>query len=265
MAFFRGQVLRNCFDGPRRQVGRDVRSCIKISRGTRSSYVAGLWERNLVEELLWELDSFNCSTGRFKYSSKYRAPTFSWASVDVACPVRFPNIPSFESGATLIIHEVDCTLEEPHNPLGQVTEAHIRVTGCLVGALLDPLSTSDVIFALRLQNSDASSYHTDVEFKADGRLVTSSAVQPFGKTALRSLNDSCIENSTPVSCLWVAGEPLKPWSSYRDYFLVLGHSVRRPGAFERLGCIKIDRSEGNEDVETTEYLNKLPRQTITIV
>ena len=45
---------------------------------TKSRYVAGMWEDTLLSQLLWRADYF------VKRPRKYRAPTWSWASVDGA-------------------------------------------------------------------------------------------------------------------------------------------------------------------------------------
>ncbi|KAJ4389902.1 hypothetical protein N0V93_007374 [Gnomoniopsis smithogilvyi] len=55
-----------------------------------AEYVAGLWKPRLVGQLLWKIEPVfrgsECEAGAFDYpstrSEKYRAPSFSWASID---------------------------------------------------------------------------------------------------------------------------------------------------------------------------------------
>lgn len=61
----------------------------KMMRDTiDAKYVAGLWEKNLECQLLWRVEpAFDFVSGKFsnpaKPPSDYRAPSFSWASIDV--------------------------------------------------------------------------------------------------------------------------------------------------------------------------------------
>ena len=63
----------------------------KYSAVTNDSYVAGLWESQLRQHLLWENGSWTFRTHRdpasIRRSEQYRAPSWSWASL--AGPVRY--------------------------------------------------------------------------------------------------------------------------------------------------------------------------------
>ncbi|KAM5341800.1 hypothetical protein ACJ41O_014831 [Fusarium nematophilum] len=49
-----------------------------------TDYIAGLWKSTLLKDLLWEVDADNSVSKR---PLSYRAPSWSWASVE--CPVKY--------------------------------------------------------------------------------------------------------------------------------------------------------------------------------
>ena len=51
----------------------------KIGALTGSEYIAGLWKKNLFKDMLWERHLFEGV--KWEATSVWRAPSFSWASV----------------------------------------------------------------------------------------------------------------------------------------------------------------------------------------
>jgi hypothetical protein len=104
---------------------------------TRANYLAGLWKEDLAEGLLWQ-----CSDGGLPShkslktvswsSSPYRAPTWSWASVDV--PVRYISVTehkgSYGNGGhqDVKFRHANITPHHAANPMGKVSKAEITVT-----------------------------------------------------------------------------------------------------------------------------------------
>lgn len=84
-------------------------------RGTQ--YLAGLWRDSLVKDLCWyvQVSENHCAPARAK---PYRAPTWSWASVDLkddqysASPILYqPDMSSkFEQSTRLIVRHMETTL-----------------------------------------------------------------------------------------------------------------------------------------------------------
>lgn len=100
-------------------------------------YLAGLWEHDLLDQLTW----FACpEESREVRGIPYRAPTWSWASVD--CPVIFPDprglldTSELESvaGMGTELEIIDCVTTPRSDilPLGEVTGGRLRVRGCLI-------------------------------------------------------------------------------------------------------------------------------------
>lgn len=85
-------------------------------------YVAGLWKSHLIECLCWQ--SVKC-----KPVTGYRAPSWSWASVDGLVGVGF-NSPSWKPMAT--VQDTKVELEDDSKPFGKVKSAAITLEASMV-------------------------------------------------------------------------------------------------------------------------------------
>ena len=90
-----------------------------------SKYIAGLWERDLVRQLCWTGMNYS------ERSDIYRAPSWSWASVDA--PIRYSD---FYYPGTIwqeLLEVVDVKLElQTEDPMGQVKSGFLKVRGKLL-------------------------------------------------------------------------------------------------------------------------------------
>ena len=114
---------------------------------TGDQYCAGLWRSHLAEELLWKVfhprATFKSMISESQGSimllprPKYRAPTWSWASIDgtAACHRALTRSPM----VTGIFEVIDCVIvpEKPKAPLTAVKSAVLTVRALLKKALLD--------------------------------------------------------------------------------------------------------------------------------
>lgn len=113
--------------------------CHEIGTSSVHSYFAGLWKENLAFQLLWHRSSL----GPWKLPqnppksrpSIYRAPSWSWASIDDA--VTYPwnhSIPCRGGDYLSVITVLDCHVEPlyPQTPYGEVRSGLIRVQGRLL-------------------------------------------------------------------------------------------------------------------------------------
>ncbi|RKK84612.1 hypothetical protein BFJ69_g1889 [Fusarium oxysporum] len=110
-----------------------------------SDYCAGIFRSTMPQGLLWEMSAL----GQLGRSKVYRAPSWSWASLD--CRVRFGIL---DGEGTVLVDVVDVAVElvDPNNQFGQVKSASLILTG--------PLVASDELIL-----KDAN----DEEFLAEGR------------------------------------------------------------------------------------------------
>ncbi|KAH7125641.1 heterokaryon incompatibility protein-domain-containing protein [Dendryphion nanum] len=205
----------------------------KIALATGSSYIAGIWKKNLVSDLVWSSSSGHAPGYAL---DAYRAPTFSWASLDV--PVTYYDTDdeeraSLKSSIVLLSSSISPT---GLNPLGTVADASIKVRGPCLSATLSSIKKEDIWeYTLLLKGTSAIRIsHDCLLTEADHTSDPNSSE----KTVRRASPESTLaEFKAPVLCLTVAR--YDSWISG----LVLGSSDRTRGAWERLGTFSAG-SEG---------------------
>lgn len=85
-----------------------------FQKGTGDVYLAGLWKSQLPRTLHWEIYH---PEGSGKRAQPYRAPTWTWASLDG--PIWTPSCP--DSHESVLIEIVDSMVETGLNPTGAVS------------------------------------------------------------------------------------------------------------------------------------------------
>ena len=109
-----------------------------VQQRTGWSYLAGLWREKLLNDLQWDVLDYEFSNKRSL--DVYRAPTFSWASLEVNS--RYPyheNAASFKSYTKVL--DAGC-IPDGLNPLGAVKDGFAKLEGPVVQqtlSCLDPL------------------------------------------------------------------------------------------------------------------------------
>lgn len=90
-------------------------------------YIAGLWRSHLVRDLTWDI--FRTFRGRRMQNHEYRAPSWSWASVEG--PVNFARWCRFETDRQDLAELVDVTVDlvDPENPFGAVKDGYLILRG----------------------------------------------------------------------------------------------------------------------------------------
>jgi hypothetical protein len=99
-----------------------------LSIATHDKYLAGLWRKQLPQQLDWSChSSVRCSRAQ-----PYRAPSWSWASIDG--PVGFPTYAIDENRKRISVIDggTDTELLDPEDPFGPVTNGRIQLVGILV-------------------------------------------------------------------------------------------------------------------------------------
>lgn len=101
----------------------------------KHSYCAGLWSTTLLVDLLWEADTDK----RIKNKPlSYRAPSWSWASVE--CPVKY--LPGWISLDKATVIEINIQNEAGGSQWGRVISGELRLQGKLYIGLAAVLNTS---------------------------------------------------------------------------------------------------------------------------
>ncbi|RSL90353.1 hypothetical protein CEP51_000759 [Fusarium floridanum] len=134
-----------------------VRHLSVQSGGEPGRYLAGIWEHDMLDQLIWLTSPTESRPVR---CIPYRAPSWSWASVE--CPVLFPDprsglsLGELESTESLQLEMIDCSVA-PRSalvPLGQVTTGRLRVRGCLIHGSSVPAPEAWLIGTFGGTNSD---------------------------------------------------------------------------------------------------------------
>ncbi|KAL9619850.1 MAG: hypothetical protein Q9160_005590 [Pyrenula sp. 1 TL-2023] len=96
----------------------------EVSRISGVPYMAGLWKNNLLHDCMWT----STNKERFNRPKTWRAPSWSWASVD--SPVSFSKVTvdAMEEAEVL-----DCEVEPRYSdaPFGEVKSGRLRICGPL--------------------------------------------------------------------------------------------------------------------------------------
>jgi hypothetical protein len=104
-----------------------------VAERMNDTYVAGMWRSSLIETMMWQ------AVGTTSAVSQYRAPSWSWASIDgpfvIFCSGAYPDDGEWATLATVI----DCQVTlKGENPYGEITSAHLELR-----APLEPLTPGE--------------------------------------------------------------------------------------------------------------------------
>lgn len=96
----------------------------KIGKKVNSDYLAGLWKENLIHDLFWETADSGVKP------AEYRAPSWSWASLDgkISWPVRCDLLGRGECNVHCTVLDAQTTLFGL-DPYGAVKDGFIKVRG----------------------------------------------------------------------------------------------------------------------------------------
>lgn len=200
----------------------------KIQQATDSPYVAGLWEDNMAFDLLWSTSAASMPEAHYFALDTFRAPTFSWASLDTPIVYQSPDEDERETVAPAISLISSSTSIDGLNPLGALSYASILVSGPVLQATLRATQEEGLwVYHLLIKGTSA------ITIQHDCLLVEDAAPGPSSHTVQTVRRARCgdVPRSfqVPVLCLgvvrydaWMAG-------------LVLGLEHHRPSRWNRLG------------------------------
>lgn len=196
-----------------------------------SKYVAGLWAENIAEDLLWSVQPMEEKELRDRYTlDEYRAPSFSWASLDVPISYYAPDAEERELSKATVKLVSSAVALDGVNAFGAVKEASVRLSGPGLGAILSASQREGVWeYTLIIPGTSAIRISHDclfVEHTSTAENGTKSGTTSIRRARLGE-EPACFK--VDVLCLsvvrydgWISG-------------LVLGESDRVGGAWERLG------------------------------
>ncbi|OIW26971.1 hypothetical protein CONLIGDRAFT_635186 [Coniochaeta ligniaria NRRL 30616] len=210
-------------------VAETFQRLIPIQERRRWRYLAGLWEQTLLRDLVWSPEH----SGVLPARPPYRAPSWSWASVD--CHVTVVAAPaSFQKATTLVVHDVHVEPQSWDARFGAIVEARLTVTG-MTKDISDCLVTAGGI--------NMSFVDPDTKFMG---ILGLDASEPGG-------------SSVSVTLLQVEG--FKGSSDSYEMILVL-RSTGRPSEYRRIGSFFPNKREIHR---WSEWDASFTKRTIEII
>jgi hypothetical protein len=178
-----------------------------IQRSTGDQYFAGIWRNNLPQQLLWR-DAYDQSTPLIP-AKKYRAPSWSWASVDGRI-----TIPIITTG-DILVNVLDVFVQSVSNDsTGIVTGGRIKLSGHMTTIQLD----------IKLKFVREKFSYTFL-----------------GRDGLKARHASRSSNAPPENLHYLA---VKYHAEYLEYeCLLLIPTKAQRGEFYRWGFISVDRDD----------------------
>ncbi|KAI0842464.1 HET-domain-containing protein [Hypoxylon sp. FL0890] len=216
-----------------------------VHKQTGWRYLAGLWEDHLIYQLLWERDSFHPFFEETDTSipSTYRAPSFSWASVE--CPVitftAGPNAP--EEGEILyedarLVHS-EILLSGP-DPFGRVEPgSSLTMEGRLMQdvELHGPTEGSYATYYVQLGGKDLT-FEADIQLETFCFTGSNGILQRSPRRSTRHTDEGIIElESETMVSVFLLAHVRNADGTGTQYFLFLGASPSNYNAYERLGIL----------------------------
>jgi hypothetical protein len=104
-----------------------------ITFGRKDEYLAGMWRSILVESLRWYPVSKSLRGVLARRPSEYRAPTWSWASVEAPILHAVKDFYKTKHSATCVARVIDASITPVGvNPRGRVSDGFLRLQGPMV-------------------------------------------------------------------------------------------------------------------------------------
>lgn len=253
-----------------------------------AEYVAGLWKVRLVDQLLWKIEPVFCGSGKetgvFEYPStrptEYRAPSFSWASVDAQhgsgitygeclgpedlVLVEFPQ----EAKEDLVSRNVDKGVWvdiSTTNQYGLVRGGHLLLWGWIRRV---KMQRDGAFFSWYLQGRNRPSNNNATDKDPTARVDAEQHLNVFMDCPGDDNKNDRLIQSANVYCLPVALGPPTAAPESKDLICLLLEKVPEDdqvesrgwnsdyrGAFRRIGLTKLTPSF--DSVAMTHVLQKL--------
>ncbi|KAF2199762.1 HET-domain-containing protein [Delitschia confertaspora ATCC 74209] len=233
----------------------------------KSKYLAGLWEDTLIEDLLWQSNPIGARPA-------WRAPTWSWASVDHPIYYRDGSLYWQETQPDEerlpyehLVKVVDCTcIPKDIDEFGELQSGFLRIRGrCAEGILQYGTSNSVGLDTNRKRNNFKNGFSYAVHI-ADGK-----PYEIIPDFAFEVEGESFIPAGTAVICLLIGIVSYESANRHHPKprlvkdlsCLVLIPSVREPACFERIAMFLCTEQDGdNIDDGFTLYANEEKELTL---
>jgi hypothetical protein len=215
-------------------LAKKMQQVIRYFTGEDDVYLAGLWKRNLAQDLLWQrqVEFFHTEPARGR-PQEWRAPSWSWASING--PVNQNHSMSLHSQIELVDHQC---IPLSDDITGQISSAWIIVRGRVVSVNIE-----------RTLVHDSTRQRDRLEgFRHLVQRVPGGEAHGF----IPDEHAARFDLQKEYFCLHIANREEKGFS--HQLFLVLRKSAEDPKAFERIGVF-----DGEEAWDFASYREKAER------
>lgn len=185
-------------------------------------YLAGLWSKTFRKDLLWFVSRSSACESR--HAERYRAPSWSWASVDGH--IEYHGHAGYRREPMSVrILDVQTTTVDPNHNFGQVASGYARIAGRTLEATV------------------VRSHGTWLRSKTDkSRMVSHSSARSERRgEEIEFHSDSFfVEDLRPSPAETVAGKDIPVTLVYiiDGFALVLARDGEEGNAFRRIGCVE---------------------------
>lgn len=163
---------------------------------TKDRYVAGLWQRSLIGQLMW----FVGPSGSTRAAVVYRAPSWSWAAWDIVDKTAQHHTPEFFRDPVAHIADLRMTLEDGGSTVGsEVSEV------VLVGPSVK-LHKAEIVKLSKPRRLSTTNLDTALASSSDSAEALSSHSQYTWTTSSRVFLDGHPENLPQCLTLVLAGK-----------------------------------------------------------
>jgi hypothetical protein len=215
-------------------------------------YLAGLWNADLKRGLLWRCRH----PGVAHPTAEYRAPSWSWASVEV--PVDFGFIThNCDYTYHLKVHHVQCTRASPEIAFGEISEGWLLVSGRVWTVRLDIWPSEDGNSKNSPRFSDnAGRFAVDRNAFETGIMEQALPGSTGERTVVRApRGQRQTRVSAPVTFLLGAQAKFKDYT--RKYVLVLARVAAGQEVYRRVGCMFNHLGSSVMNLEAEEKMIKI--------
>jgi hypothetical protein len=212
----------------------------EIGQGYRSRYFAGMWERDLVQDLQWRCSrnemTESSDYGRKPRAKDYVAPSWSWASVNSAVE-DFVSIWGDEADGggmgfkgNLGFEVVSCDVEfaDPGFEYGAVTSGILVAKGCICPAIWRPHSENN-----QQEMHDFDGYLERIFEGDEGKGLLHTRLK-CGEAALDAI-DPAMHDGAEVTCLATRLVENTPRQEDVEGMMLLPNSM---GQYRRVGFFR---------------------------
>ncbi|KAI5918942.1 heterokaryon incompatibility protein-domain-containing protein [Camillea tinctor] len=226
-------------------------------RARGSTYLAGLWEDTLLEDLLWETEPLNESK-LLPRPAEYRAPSWSWASIDTDVKSGIDGMYRDYSEAKWC-EKVSCdvTLADAELPFDCVTAAVLVLRGAIFKASLLLNEGRRLVYSLPPPQLGASGIS-----KHNGSEVPEREVKCIGTAYLDSSDDLHIKEIWALPIKWS-----ESGTNVNGLILALVGSDMMDGGKRRYRRVGYLRTSGwsPENSDWVNWISRVDLEDIVIV